>query len=242
MAILKPKTNVKKGSGRSSKSDPGRPMPGVVEGPSAPEWPGPGSNNNQFVSGYADTINERQFHVDYLLNTFSDFARPNMYKIEFEYNLGFSRDFDFLSEENKKRTEMTAKAVSIPAFDIGKQEIKRCGERLFIPTTQNFGDLQMTMMCDDNYTQRKFLHAWMKRIVYDTDYNIYQKVKMSQTSTIIIKQFDNKFNVVFAAVFRGAWPHSIGEIQLSFDSDSQIVEFPVNFCFSTYSILSNTQD
>jgi hypothetical protein len=100
----------------------------------------------------------------------------------------------------------------------------------------------MTLMCDDEYTQRKFLHSWLKHIVYDTDSNFYHKVTTTQLCKLIIRQLDNNFNTIFAAEFTGVWPHAIGEIQLSQDSDGQIVEFPATFCYSTYQILSDGTD
>ena len=219
-----------------------RPMPSVVQdNEKVDTWPLP-ENSSEFPIQYVEASELKQFHVDYLIDKFKDFARPNLYKVEFYYDERFLMKNDFLSEDNRTCTEMMARTINIPAYDIGKQEIRRCGARMFLPTNQNYGDIQMTMMCDDNYTQRKFLHAWMKRIVYDTDYNHYHKVNTLMKSKVIIKQFDNKFNTVFAAELGGAWPFSIGEVQLSQDSDAQIVDFPVNFCYSSYKILSNSAD
>lgn len=203
-------------------------------------WPSTGDDGSSFYYKYNETVDQKMFHVDYLRETFRDFARPNLYKIEFY--LPKDDEYNFISEYNQELTEMAAKTVNIPGYDIGRQEIKRMGQRIFIPTGQNYGELQMTLFCDDNYTQRKFLHSWLKRLIYDTDNNVYHKMKLASNASLIIRQFDNKFNTIFAAEFGFVWPSSVGEIQLSQDSDSQIVEFPASFSYSTYKILSMDKD
>ena len=198
----------------------------------------PKSPNSGFATMEADAnASDKRYHVDFLKNAFNDFARPNLYKIEFVLPTA-ANSFGYMSSDYIFKTEMTAKTVNIPAFDIGKLDIKRCGQHVSLPTTQNYGDVQLSLMCDDNYTQRKFLHSWMKHIIYDTDSNVYGKIHDILSCKMRIKQLDNQFNVIFAAEFNRVWPSSIGEIQLSSDSDSQIVEFPATFSYSTYTILT----
>ena len=55
-----------------------------------------------------------------------------------------------------------------------------------------------------------------------------------------ILQLDNKFNIIFGIEFGFCWPTSLGELQLSQESDAQISEFPVTFKFSTYKVMDIT--
>ena len=205
-------------------------------------WPEPKQNIDEFREQFGDGADNKDFHVDFLKNTFRDFARPNLYKVIFSFGSVIPNDGSFLSPENNKSVEFLAKAVNLPTFEVSKQEIKRMGQRIVLPASQVYQDLQMTMMCDDEYTSRKFLHAWQKRFVYDTEHNIYKKVTTMAKAQVVVLQLDNKYNVVFGAKFNYVWPNSIGEIQYAHDSDAQIVEFPVTFCYSTYTILSPEKD
>ena len=176
---------------------------------------------------------EKLYHVDFLKAHFKDFARSNLYTVEFNLpNLN-----SFSNDDKKVKVEMSAKTVNIPAFDIGKQEIKRMGQRFYLPASQVFGDIQMTLFCDSEYTQRYFLHDWIKTLIYNTELNNYQKISIARQATMKIIQLDNKFNPIFTTLYRYIWPTSISEIQLSYESDAQVVEFPVTFSFSTYKIL-----
>ena len=175
---------------------------------------------------------DKFYHVDFLKAYFKDFARPNLYTVDF--NLP---PLSGTSGDSITKVEMSAKNVNIPAFDIGRQEVKRMGQRFFLPTSQAYGDIQMTLFCDNEYTQRYFLHNWLKELVYDSDTNIYKKMIVASRASMVIRQFDNKFNTIFAAEFRFIWPTSISEIQLSQESDSSIVEFPVTLSYSTYNII-----
>ena len=138
---------------------------------------------------------EKIYHVDFLKSYFKDFARPNLYTVE------FSLPTLDTSVNTIIKVEMSAKTVNIPAFDIGKQEVKRMGQRFYLPTSQNYGDVQMTLFCDSEYTQRKFLHDWLKQLVYDTEMNTYKKMSIASKSIMVIRQFDNKFNTIFATEF-----------------------------------------
>lgn len=206
----------------------------------ANSWPTTLSSDD--ISGYNVAANEQKvFHVDYLKKTFRDFARPNLYKVEF--NLGtFAPDDSFLAQSERNKIEFLVKSANIPAFDLGKLEIKRMGERIFVPTNQVYGELQLTFMCDQDYLPRKFLHAWTKRLVYDTQYNVYKKFSTMSQASATISQLDNNYNTTFSIDFKRIWCSSIGEIQLSQDSDSQVVEFPATFVYQSYDIITPDTD
>jgi hypothetical protein len=171
---------------------------------------------------------EKIFHVDYLKTYFKDFARSNLYTVE------LTIPDTTISSEEKTKVEMSAKTVNLPPFEIGKQEIRRMDQRFFLPTSQNYGDIQMTLFCDSKYSQRHFIHNWLYNCVYNTDHNIFNKMQTILGSSMRIIQFNNKFEPIFTAEFRGIWPTSIGEISLSYDADSQIVEFPVSMSYTSY--------
>jgi len=184
----------------------------------------------------------RAFHVDYLTSHFRDFARSNSFKVEFLLNREIASKSQFLSNDNNVKTEFMAKTFNIPAYDMGKHELKRMGQRIVLPATMNTGECQATFYCDDNYTQRKYLLSWFRSHVYDNDRNIYKKVDYLKSSKIFVYQLDNQFNVVMGIRLNHAWPTSIGEIQFSHDSENQITEFPVTFAYSTYDIISPDSD
>ena len=173
------------------------------------------------------------FHVDYLKATFNDFARTNLYKVEFIFDKATVVP-EFL------KLELLAKSVNMPDFNIGTKEIKRMGQRLYLPATQNYGDIQMVFVCDDNYTQKKMLHNWLFQLVYNTDENTFPTSSNFGKFVTRILQLDNKFNIIFGIEFVFCWPTSLGELQLSQESDAQISEFPVTFKFSTYKVMDIT--
>lgn len=187
-------------------------------------------NRTRFSS---DLQHQNIFHVNFLKDTFSDFARPNLYKIVFnisESSMG-TKNFQI---SDKVITEQSAKSITIPNFEITKKVIKRMGYTFNVPSVRNFPDVTCSFTCDSDYTSRKFFHKWMELTSYNTNSNTYSNNMLE--SSIDIFQLDNKFDVVFGVKLHNAWPSSIGEVQLSFESDSQIVEYPVNFTYSTYDI------
>jgi hypothetical protein len=187
-------------------------------------------------------VTKNIFHVDYLKTHFRDFARSNLFKVEFNLPPALQDSYNFICKEATNRVEMTAKSINIPAWDVSKQEIKRMGQRLILPATMNTGECQGTFFSDDNYSQRKFLHSWFNHIIYDYDTNSYRRMTNLIPCTMRVYQLDNKFNVVFGIQLNHCFPTSIGEIQFSHDSENQVTEFPVTFAYSTYEILTPDKD
>ena len=190
--------------------------------------------------GIVETDVTRMFHVDYLTSMFRDFSRPNMYRMEI--NLADGGYYEFTNKSHVSKIEMLAKSANIPNYEISKLEIRRMGARIQLPSSQNYGELQVVFLSDDVQTQRKFLHAWMKHFVYDSDENTYARNHKLLGSDIYLYQLNNRFEPVFGIHLDLCWPTLIGEIQYSQDSENQIVEFPVTFAYSTYKIVSNVQD
>lgn len=186
------------------------------------------------------SINKNLFHVDYLRNNFRDFARSNLFKVEFTLP---NTTLKFLDKDVIQKVEMTAKSINIPAYDMLKQEVKRMGQRVILPATMNTGECQVTFISDDEYKQRKFLHSWFHNLIYNYETNVYRPVMSGADGCVIrIFQLDNKFNVIFGIQLDNCWPSSVGEIQLSQDSENQIAEFPASFAYSTYKIMTPEAD
>jgi len=191
---------------------------------------------------YVENTVSEQFHVDHLKQTFRDFARSNLYRIMFILPSNITANFNYISTENQAKTEVLAKAVNFPSFDITKMEIKRMGQRLYVPSSQNYGELQFTMLSDDAYTQRKFLHSWMNACVYSTETNLFRDQNLLKYCSIEVYQLDNDMKPIFGAEFTYCFPNSIGEIQMSYDSADQLTEFPVTFAYSQYNIITPNGD
>ena len=176
-----------------------------------------------------DGIASSQFHVDHLKQTFNDFARTNLYRIKF--------NLPVMGKDGMERTEVLAKAVNFPTFEISRMDIKRMGEKISLPASQNYSDLQFTLLCDDAYGQRNFLHDWLTTLVYASNQNVIRNPDFIIKSSITVYQLDNKLEPVFGAEFTHVFPTSIGEIQMSYESVDMITEFQVSFAYSQYVIL-----
>lgn len=165
------------------------------------------------------------FHVDDLKNSFSDFARANLYQIEFFTNVGDS-----------KLLSMLCKNVTVPAYNVGKFELMRMGERLYIPSKRELGEVQVTILCDNDFSQRKFLTDWIDKNVYSVIPNNIKSLSEVYNSYLTVTQLDNVFSPIVEYKYTKAYPTSIGEIQFGYESDAQITEFPAVFCFSEVEI------
>ncbi len=157
------------------------------------------------------------FNLDSMMGAYKDFARGYLFYARISGPIGFGKDHPYLVQS----TTLPAQTIEpIPTSWQGN-EYKIGGVNTFADFTINFkSDVKQEL-------RRKFLE-WMK-IIHDpvsnehgspSDY--FGQVDLTQINT------DGKRVMSYSLIH--AWPNSIGEITLGYDS-KEISTFDVNFTY-----------
>jgi len=131
-----------------------------------------------------------------------------------------------------------ASNVSIPGLTFDLQTIARygIGPQTKLPTNVNLTDISMTFIDTGNAEIWKFFNWWMNEIfdisgrpsgnVFTSQYPAYY-----QSPLVQIQVFNNSGDKVLAVNLIKAFPISVSEIPLSWDSKNQLMMVTVRFTF-----------
>jgi len=132
---------------------------------------------------------------------------------------------------NGESISFLCKAAQIPASSLGTIEVPYRGRRIKIPGDRTFQDWQITIISDANLHLRSAFEAWSSLFnqhvanIGDPDfYNLLPQWTVTQ--------LDRAGNPIRSYVFVGCYPSEIGTIDLSYENNDQIAEFPVTLNYS----------
>jgi hypothetical protein len=107
------------------------------------------------------------------------------------------------------------------------------------PGDSKFGDCSVTFYNDSDCSVRAYFHAWQTFFVHNYQEGITGLYGITKKGRVIIEQLDSDYNVTYACELEDAWPTTIGEIQLSHETENSRQEFTVNFSYLRYTSWRN---
>jgi len=171
-------------------------------------------------------------------------ARPNMFDITLTFPQGLG--IEGAAAATTKITFM-AKAASLPADNIGLIQVPYFGRMLKYPGDKTFDPWRITVYNDENFVVRNAFEQWVSRFNahvanirdsradtprnYMIDMYVQQYAKIGPPSPdAAIKRYK----------FVGAYPDSVGPIELDWGTDNTVEMFDVNIQYQWWE--SDTTD
>lgn len=152
----------------------------------------------------------------------SGITRGNRYSAEFPIptRIRGSTDARILS--------MMCDAIVIPGTTINTADFAPLRNLTKLPTGYQHEDIEVSFILDGKYTAKKIFDSWAAAIVNPNTYRI--SYVDSIKTDIIIAQLDTLGNEVFKVKLIGAYPVSVGQIQLGNENEG-IQKLPVTLTF-----------
>lgn len=151
-----------------------------------------------------------------------------------------SRELSFLCKST------TLPSVDLDVVDIMSQGFGKSEKR---PTNIHTGSLSLQFMMDSNFSTMKYFHRWMQSIV---NYNSYDGYFVKDADDKYPYEFEYKENyaaeieiLVFSGndadkVYRyrlgNAYPFSIGDINVAWENNGELMTLPVGFEFDKFKV------
>ena len=123
------------------------------------------------------------------------------------------------------------KAAQIPASSLGTIEIPYRGRRIKIPGDRTFQDWSITVLSDTNMSLRSAFENWSAIFNGHTE-NIAPATFMESMPTWSVTQLNRDGSGLRTYSFVGCFPSEVGSIDLSFENNDAIAEFPVTLNYS----------
>jgi len=123
------------------------------------------------------------------------------------------------------------KAAQIPASSLGTIEVPYRGRRIKLPGDRSFADWSLTVISDTNLALRSAFEAW-SAIFNQHTANTAPRNFMEFMPTWSVTQLHRDGEAVRTYNFIGCFPSDVGTIDLSYENNDQIAEFPVTLNYS----------
>lgn len=123
------------------------------------------------------------------------------------------------------------KSASIPASSLGQIEIPYRGRKIKIPGDRTFADWSITIISDANLNLRSAFEFWSAQFnthVSNVTTNDFMKLMVPWSVTQLLRDG----SPLRTYEFQGCFPSEVGAIELGYESNDAIAEFPVTLQYS----------
>lgn len=162
---------------------------------------------------------------------FAGGARPNQFKVEFTFPAAIGTP--------TQDQQLLVTAAALPASNIGVvsvpfrgREVKLAGERTFDPWT-------VSIVNDSTMSLRNKFEQWSNYMNGYSD-NRGITIPLTYLQDLKVTQLDRNDIAIRSYTLTGAFPQSVGEIALSYNSNDVISEFTVTFQYQYFTVTSGS--
>lgn len=165
-------------------------------------------------------------------------ARPNMFRILMSFPAIAGNG------TNQQEFALVAKAGSKPSVDVGTIRLNYQGREVKFPGDRTFSDWTCQVINDETFNVHDSFVRWS-----DALNGFGTNVRSGRVNTtddysvdIVIQQFakNDDINPIKSWTLVGAYPSSVGSIELNWDSKDSIEEFSVTFQYQYWEDLDRT--
>ena len=158
-------------------------------------------------------------------------ARPSLFEMTVSKPTAVKGSFDTMATH--------CNVSAIPPLTVTPIERQYFGRTVKIPGDMVFGDLSTTIINSQDYSLRKVLEKWMD-LMNSTGENKGYSDSTSGFGSVTLTQYAKAGKSLLKWEFVDAWPQTISEIALSYDTASDIEQFDVTWAYNYYTQAKGT--
>jgi hypothetical protein len=129
------------------------------------------------------------------------------------------------------KVSFMAKSASIPDSTVADIEVMYRGRAVHFAGERTFQPWNISVYNDNDFALRNAFESWIN-IISNPDSTNGLMSPLDYQVDMEVHQLDRSDNVVKKYKFVDAYPTNVGEIQLSWDANSQLQEYPVSFSYN----------
>ena len=133
--------------------------------------------------------------------------------------------------DNNRAISFLCKSAQIPASSLGQIEIPYRGRRIKIPGDRTFADWSITIISDANMALRSAFEHWSARFNSHTG-NVTVNNFMTLMPSWSVTQLLRDGEPLRTYSFQGCFPSEVGAIELGYENNDAVAEFPVTLQYS----------
>jgi hypothetical protein len=180
--------------------------------------------------------------ISNFINLIAQGVKPNMFYVEIPFPAGTG-----VAATGSDTINLLCKSAALPAANLGVIEVPFRGRTIKIAGDRTFDTWSATFFNDKGMLTRSYFEKWLE-LMNTHDGNVAPLYVLNETTgyakPIKVKQLqkDDKDggSVLRTYTLHYAFPTSVSQIDLAYDSNDQIEEFTVEFQYSWWSAEKGT--
>ena len=134
---------------------------------------------------------------------------------------------------NVRQASFLAKASNLPGQTLGEIPVPFRGRNIYIAGDREFETWTATFMNDTDFNVRNAIERWMNGI-NDLAENTGVTAATDYQADLTVEQLDRDDTVLKTYIFRNAFPQTIAQIDLSYETTNAIEEFEVTWRYQHF--------
>lgn len=130
-----------------------------------------------------------------------------------------------------KLVSLFCEISNLPGVAINSKGLRIYGPAYQRPVSIEFGGetINMTFYVDSNFNVKKYFDDWLFHVVNPNSFNV--QYENDFVSDIVLKQLNEKNEVMYEVTLKDAFPRSITPMDLNMSSDNQVHKLNVTFSY-----------
>ena len=154
-------------------------------------------------------------------------ARPNQFRVTIVPPIGI------VTGLNVAYSSFLCKASKLPGQTLGEIEVPFRGRKIYVAGDREFETWNSTFLNDTDFNIRNAIERWMNGI-NDLADNTGTIVSSDYQSDLTVEQLDRDGTTIKSYIFRNAYPLTLADIELSYETVNALEEFEVTWRYQHF--------
>ena len=164
---------------------------------------------------------------DFKANLAGGGARPNQFRVTITPPAGIATGLDV------RNASFLAKSSNLPGQTLGEIAVPFRGRNIYVTGDREFETWTTTFMNDTDFNIRNAIERWMNGI-NDLANNTGVINSADYQSDLTIEQLDRDATTLKTYIFRNAYPLTLGQIDVAYETTNAIEEFEVTWRYQHF--------
>ncbi len=164
---------------------------------------------------------------DFKANLAGGGARPNQFRVTITPPAGIATGLDV------RNASFLAKSSNLPGQTLGEIAVPFRGRNIYVTGDREFETWTTTFMNDTDFNIRNAIERWMNGI-NDLANNTGVINSADYQSDLTIEQLDRDDTTLKTYIFRNAYPLTLGQIDVAYETTNAIEEFEVTWRYQHF--------
>ena len=164
---------------------------------------------------------------DFKANLAGGGARPNQFRVTITPPSGIATGL------NVRNASFLAKSSNLPGQQLGEIAVPFRGRNIYVTGDREFETWTTTFMNDTDFNIRNAIERWMNGI-NDLANNTGVINSADYQSDLTIEQLDRDDTTLKTYIFRNAYPLTLGQIDVAYETTNAIEEFEVTWRYQHF--------